>query len=133
MSVADTNAIAYLFIEGDHTARAKVALRKDPDWVAPLLWRSEFRSLLVSYLRKGQLTMGQALQFVREAEILMQDGEYEVSSSQVLSLAGGSQCSAYDCEFVALAQQLGVPLITSDSTILDDFPSTAISLNEYTA
>lgn len=133
MIVVDTNVIAYLFIEGDHTARAKAVLRKDPDWLAPLLWRSEFRSVLGFYLRKAQLTISQALQFMREAELLMQGGEYEVSSSQVLSLTASCQCSAYDCGFVALAQGLAVPLVTSDSRILDDFPSTAISLSEYTS
>jgi predicted nucleic acid-binding protein len=30
-----------------------------------------------------------------------------VASEQVLQLATSSRCSAYDCEFVAAAQQLG--------------------------
>lgn len=131
MIVVDTNVIAYLFLVGDHTAQAKVALRKDPDWTAPLLWRSEFRNVLAFYLGQELLALSQALQFMQEAELLMQGGEYEVASSLVLSLCASSRCSAYDCEFVALAQELGVPLITSDARILAEFPSTASSLDEY--
>jgi len=55
------------------------------------------------------------------------------SSAQVLSLKASSRCSAYDWEFVAVPQELGVPLITSDALILAEFSSTAISLNEFTS
>jgi predicted nucleic acid-binding protein len=129
--VADTNTIAYLLIVGERTQLAKEVLRKDPDWVAPLLWRSEFRSVVALYLRRGFLSLAQALQLTEEAETLMHGGEYEVTSSRVLSLAAGSQCSTYDCEFVALAQELGLPLITSDSKILSEFPSIAVSPEDF--
>lgn len=131
MIVVDTNVIAYLFVVGDHTGHAKVALRKDADWAAPLLWRSEFRNVLAFYLRQGLLALSQALQLMQEAEFLMQGGEYEVASSLVLSLTANSRCSAYDCEFIALAQELGVPLITSDAKILNAFPSISTSLHKY--
>jgi predicted nucleic acid-binding protein len=129
--IADTNTIAYLLIVGERTPYAKNALRKDSDWAAPVLWRSEFRSVVALYLRRGFVSLAQALRLVEEAEKLMLGGEYEVASSRVLSLAAGSRCSTYDCEFVALAQELGVPLITSDSRILSEFPSIAVSLEDF--
>ena len=131
MIVVDTNVIAYLLIPGVRTDRAKAVLLKDPHWAAPVLWRSEFRNVLTFYLRQEEFTLNQALLFMQEAELLMHGDEYEVTSSQILSLTTSSTCSAYDCEFVALAQELGVPLITSDAMILADFRSTAISLDEY--
>jgi predicted nucleic acid-binding protein len=48
-------------------------------------------------------------------------------SHHVLSLAAQSGCSAYDCEFVALAQDLRVPLVTTDRQILKAFPTVAVS------
>ena len=133
MIVAGANLIAYLLINGDRTPQAKKILIKDSEWVAPLLWRSEFRNVIGVYLRRGLVSLAQALQITEEAEILMSGGEYEVRTSHVLSLVASSRCSAYDCEFVALAQELGVPLITSDSNILAEFPALALAPGDFAA
>jgi predicted nucleic acid-binding protein len=53
------------------------------------------------------------------------------SYPDILRLASVSKCSAYDCEFVALAHSLGVPLVTSDAEILDSFPSIAVSPKDF--
>ena len=42
-----------------------------------------------------------------------------------------TKCSAYDCEFVALAHANGVRLLTVDRQILHEFPEVAISLKEF--
>ncbi len=62
---------------------------------------------------------------------MMQEREYGVASPQVLSLAASSNCSAFDCEFVALAKDLNLPLITVDKQILDQFPETAVALDKF--
>ncbi len=51
--------------------------------------------------------------------------EEVVQSERVLRLVESSRCSAYDCEFVSVAQQLGVPLITADWALLKAFPALA--------
>ena len=56
-----------------------------------------------------------------------------VASEQVLQLATSSRCSAYDCEFVAAAQQLGVPLVNEDRAILAACPHLARSLDQFNA
>ncbi len=68
---------------------------------------------------------------MENASLLMENGEYEVSSSKVLELVDRSHCTAYDCEFVALAKELIVPLITCNKKILKEFPETAYSLDQY--
>ena len=60
--------------------------------------------------------------------------EEKVSTEHVLQLVSSSRCSAYDCEFVAVAQHLGVPLITTeDRAILTAFPDVAQSLHQATS
>lgn len=125
MIVVDTNVLASLYLPTDYTAEAEDLLQHDPEWVAPTLWRSEFRNVLALYLRKKLLTLDQALAIQTEAESLLRGSEYMVISSDVLHLVQQSKCSAYDCEFVALAQNLSVPLVTMDKQILNDFPTTA--------
>jgi predicted nucleic acid-binding protein len=133
MIVVDTNIIIYLYLSSERSDQTQRLLRKDPHWVAPLLWRSEFRNVLAQYLRKGFLDLQAALQIMDGALALMRGREYEVVSSAVLSLASESHCSAYDCEFVALAQDLGVELVTVDRGVLAQFADVAVSLETYLA
>ncbi len=133
MIVVDTNVIIYSLISGDQTPYARQAFQRDPEWAAPLLWRSEFRSALALYLRKGHFSLRDALDLMTEASALVDGAEYEVESSRVLHLAAASRCSAYDCEFVALAQGLGVPLVTSDRLVLAEFPAVAVALCDFGA
>ncbi|HEX8672316.1 MAG TPA: type II toxin-antitoxin system VapC family toxin [Longimicrobium sp.] len=133
MIVADSNLVAYLVIQGDQTSTAQAVLKRDPIWAAPLLWRSEFRNVLALYLRQKHLTLADALQYVQEAEALLHGNEYQVESGPVLRLAEQSECSAYDCEFVHLAQELSLPLVTSDKRVLRAFPTVAVSMQEFIA
>jgi len=123
--VVDTNIIAYLHLSGEFTDRAEALLQQDPDWVAPVLWRSELRNLLAGYMRRKTLTFEEAREIQAEAEDLMAGGEHEVDSQHVLELVRDSECSAYDCEFAALAIRLGVKLVTADSKLLKAFPKLA--------
>ena len=128
MIVVDTNVIAYLYLPGDHTRKAEALLESDEDWLAPVLWRSEFRNILAGCIRRGTVTFQVALDLQREAEDLLAGGEHEVDSRLVLDLVRDSDCSAYDCEFVALARSLGVKLATMDKRILKAFPAHAVPL-----
>jgi predicted nucleic acid-binding protein len=129
--VVDTNVIAFLLLPGDHTAAARNAWRRDPTWAAPVLWRSELRSVLATSLRLGHLDLTDAVAVMETAADLMAGGEFEPRSDAVLALTARSRCSAYDCEFVALAQELGVALVTADRQILADFAETAVALSDY--
>jgi len=119
----DTNVIAYLFLRGDFAAQAEAWLRRDRDWVAPVLWRSEFRNILAGCLRRKQLSFEAATAIQREAEALLRGQEHDVDSQRVLELVRDSDCSAYDCEFVSLAMRLGVKLLTADKKVLQGFPA----------
>ncbi len=130
MIVADTNLIAYLAMPSPYTEAAERLLVREPEWVAPVLWRSEFRNVLALYLRKGLIRFEQALAIQAEMESLFQGKEYEVTSLDVLSLVNQSECSAYDCEFVALAKGLGVKLVTMDRKLAACFPETATLLTD---
>lgn len=129
MIVVDSNVLAYLYLPGEHTAAADALLNRDPEWAAPLLWRSEFRNILAGYLRRGKLTFEHAHVLQSEAEDLLRGAEYEADSRSVLELVRDSKCSAYDCEFVALAMTLGTKLFTMDSKVLRSFPDIAVALS----
>lgn len=131
MIVVDTNVLVYYYVRGDFTESAIHVHVSDPVWVAPYLWRSEFRNTLLLYLRKTLLTMKQVQQITMAAERRMHGYEFHVAMQEVYELAAGSSCSAYDCEYVVLARELGVPLVTADRDILHGFPDTAVSLQQF--
>ena len=131
MIVVDTHLLVNFYLRSEHSHLADKAFLKDPDWIAPLLWRSEFLNVLTGCLRKGIISLETAGEIAGEAELLMEGGEYSVGSLDVLKLAAQSRCSAYDCEFVALAREFNIPLVTTDSQILSAFPETAVSLEGF--
>ena len=128
MIVVDTNVLAYLYLPGEFTQAAEALLEHDPNWIVPILWRSEFRNILAGYIRRKSLTFDQAHTLQREAESLLAGSEYEVDSLKVFELVRDSDCSAYDCEFIALAQTLETKLVTMDAKLLKAFPHVAMRL-----
>jgi len=126
--VVDTNVLAYLYLPTNYTAHAEALLQRDPEWAAPILWRSEFRNILAGYLRRRTLSFEAAGAIQAEAEGLLAGNEHLVDSLRVLELVRDSDCSAYDCEFVALAMRLGTKLITMDAKLLGAFPRHTVSL-----
>jgi predicted nucleic acid-binding protein len=126
--VVDSNILAYLYLPGDRTAAAEALLEQDPEWAAPTLWRSEFRNILAGYMRRKTVTFDQACSLQREAESLLAGAEFEVDSSSVLELVRDSDCSADDCEFIALAIKLNTKLVTVDKKLLREFPTRAVGL-----
>ena len=133
MIVVDTNLIVHFFAKGDNSELSARILVMDPGWSAPLLWRSEFRNTLVKCVRGKLIEWSDAFLIMTEAESLMAGNEYAVVSGDVLSLAASSACPAYDAEFVVLARELGVPLVTSDKQLLESFPETAVSPARFIA
>ena len=118
MIVVDTNIICYFFLTGEHNQEVELLLQKDPNWIAPVLWRSEFRNVLATYMQNAIIDLEDAQQLMAEVLAFMHGREFTVPSSQVLGIAQAIGLSAYDCEFIALAQETGSLLITSDQKIV---------------
>lgn len=131
MIVVDVNTIAYLWIPGEMTQHAERALATDPHWVSTLLWRSEFRNILTGYLQRGDFDEATVTRCLEGAESQLAGHEYLIPTTLVMEKVSISTCSACDCEYVALADDLNTTLVTSDKQILDEFPDLAAHLSEF--
>ncbi len=131
MIVVDTNIIAHFWLPSDHSQLCDQVFEQDPEWIAPVLWVSEFRSVVSIYLRKQLIDLSKALQISEKAQELMKDRQFHVHSSQVLDFVNKSNCSSYDCEFVSLAHDMSVPLITLDKKVLHSFPEIATHPTDF--
>jgi predicted nucleic acid-binding protein len=126
--VVDTNVIAYCWIHGKRTALAHRLRRIDADWHAPVLWRSEMRSILVGYRRDGCLDALQVRRIMAAAEAGLAGREHYLPGERVFRVTEQSRLSAHDAEFVALAEILGARLVTEDRAILAAFPQRTIDV-----
>jgi predicted nucleic acid-binding protein len=131
--VVDTNVLVQFVVQGTRSALVLEVRRRDSEWVAPSLWRSEMHSVLSGHLRRGALSLGEAVLVLRNASLALRHRDERPSSARVLSLVATSRCSAYDCEFVALARQHRVRLVTFDQQVLNEFPETALAPEAFAA
>ena len=131
MIVADASLITLFAVRNERSELADAVCETDAEWAAPLLWRSEFRDMLAKYMQHAGMSLESALLALQAAEEIIGGRDYRVSSEQVLELAKHSKCNAYACEYVVLAQDLDVPLVTADKDILREFPKIAVSLEKF--
>lgn len=131
MIVVDTDVLAAFWIKTNRTGAALRARRRDADWIVPLLWRSELRSVLRQHLVHGTLGFADALWIMEKAETMMTGREYAVRSADVLKLVERTGHSSYDCEFIALAEAEGVRLVTGDRRVARLFPNVAVLLEDF--
>ena len=131
MIVVDTNIIHYCWVRGVHTDVAQAVRQQDPDWHAPILWRSELRNVLTAYLRRQSLSREQIVEILDAADQALAGSEHVIADQLVLDVVEGSTLTAYDAEFVALASALSVPLVTADKTVLKAFSDRAMTMEAF--
>ena len=132
MVVVDTNVLAHLLIEGDHSREAHALLARDPDWRSEAFLLVEFANLLATYIRARALARNKAESLLAEAETRMR-GLLNVPHTRALGVAADLSISAYDARFIAAAQILGARLVTEDARLRAAAPSLTLSLAEALA
>ena len=139
MIVVDAMNLGYLLLSHPSFSEdVREMARVDDEWCAPPLWRSELRNTFMQHVRASDpdipgsdLTFSGAVERMRAAEALIGERTFDVKSEPVLRLADESGCTAYDCEYIALAQRLDIPLITYDEPVLETFPEIALRPTEF--
>ncbi len=131
MIVVDCNIVVYAHFPNPLREVARRLRSIGRQWVVPPLFRSEFTNVLVQHVRRNLVTAAHAISLTQAMETSLGLQVYPIEPAKVLALALDSGCTAYDCEYVALARALAVPLVTTDRQILEAFPRVAVSLAEY--
>ena len=131
MIVVDANVIAYLWIPGHEEFQSRELLLKDAEWWVPNLYKSEMQSVLLLHIRKHIISIQNGILLMEKIEKQFEFTSMNVPSQLVLTLGEQTTCSAYDCEYAALALLLECPLITNDKKILQSFPTLAMTTNSY--
>jgi predicted nucleic acid-binding protein len=124
--VVHTNVVVPLLVRTEQSAASEQLYALGDEWYAPLLWRSELTSALMAIARRGLINPPQARTALDESNLIIPP-EHEVRSDpqDIFALALASGCTAYDCEYIAVAKLLGAPLATWDKHLLAAFPNDA--------
>jgi len=122
MIVADINLIVYLLSDTPQHSSAVELFQRDPDWRVPPLWRHEMHNVIATLTRHRVLEEQEAFTLWRNAVDLFVPREVLPDAERALSLSIHNKVSAYDAQYVALAERLKIPLITEDKKLRRAFP-----------
>jgi len=131
--IVDTNVLAYLLIEGDYTAAARLLHRRDDDWRSEAFIMIEFTNVLAASIAARRMNLVLAQRFLADATLLLHGKLGLIPHDSVLSLAVQYRVTAYDARFLALAQQLDRRLVTEDAKLRAAAPKLTQSLAEALA
>ena len=133
MLLVDTNVVAHLLIDGDHTGAAQELRRRDPDWRSEAFLLVEFTNVLASSIVTKRMSNPLAVNILSEAATLFDGKLVRIAHASVLSIAVRYRVTAYDARFLALAHQLSTRLVTEDAKLRSAAPELTQSLNEALA
>jgi predicted nucleic acid-binding protein len=129
--VADTNVIAQLFFPGPNSKVVAELYLLDQEWLVPAFWITEFRNVATKFYRMNVVPMDAVHEATLKAEQMLESLDFNLSSKSIYKLIETTRCSAYDCEFVALAIDFDIRLLTYHKQILNTFPEIAIRPEDY--
>ncbi len=133
MLIIDTNVIAYLLIEGDYTADARLLHRRDDDWRSEAFIMVEFTNVLTASIATRRMDLVLAQKFLADATSILQGKLASIPHDSMLSLAVQYRVTAYDARFLALADKLRSRLVTEDARLRAAAPALTQSLAEALA
>ena len=131
MIVPGFDMIAFFYLEGDLTEKAEALFTIDSEWCVPFLWRTLFRSMLAHAISIHAIDLKHGKKLFISAESFLSGKEYGINDILSLQIQKEKNCSASDAEFIALAEEIDIPLITENVKVKKMFPDRVMSVAEY--
>jgi predicted nucleic acid-binding protein len=130
MLVVDTNIIAPLYIRSAYTDGVHQLRRRDGVWRTDPFAIIELSNVLATYQPVRYLTAIEAQRCLAQADRFLRPHYVEVPHDAALEFAIRHGVTTYDARFLALAERLGLPLITEDGKPRAAAPTLTQSLAE---
>lgn len=131
MIVSDNTLLCHFFLRSDLENLARQVRERDGDWIVPHLWRSEFANAVVKAYWACPDPLELYYQAWDSACAVMEPCERPVDFHEVVRLGSENHISAYDAQYVYLAQKFGIPLVTEDGKLHRRFPTVAMSMDKF--
>jgi predicted nucleic acid-binding protein len=128
--VADVNLLVYLLVPGEHTRGAEQARERDPEWYVPAGFDAEFLNVLCSLVRFRRMSLEQASVLLRRSTTMVIRSQ-PAASEDLLAAAVAANLTTYDTEYVLLAREKRLRLVTSDKQVLAAATDVAVSIRDF--
>jgi len=128
MIVADVNIVVNLFLEGNHSEKAGALYENDPNWVLPDIWIHEMTNVLSTYVKHGGLDRSMSMELLNSSLDYFLPATVSLPMDGVLACSLDYNISAYDAEYIYLAREKNIPLITVDKRLIRSIPDHTKSL-----
>jgi predicted nucleic acid-binding protein len=92
--------------------------QRDPDWIVPHLWRYEVTNVLTTLARNKVIQPELAEAAILDAVLLASPAEAPIDQVTALRTALRLGISAYDAQYITLAQSRGVRCVTGDDRLV---------------
>jgi predicted nucleic acid-binding protein len=129
MIVVDSTIITFLFLEGELTELVKELHRIDSEWISPPILNHEMLNILAVVGIEDQ-AIAPMEQIWRDMRALLGSRQQVPDPLRSLHLAIELEVSGYEAQYVALAQQLDIPLVTEEQRLLKHLPDLCLSIEE---
>jgi predicted nucleic acid-binding protein len=119
--VADASVVTFLFLEGELSGIVRELYTTDPEWVTPPILNHEMLNILAAVGSAEGNVQGME-ELWREARGVLGSRQQIPDPQRSLRLAIELGISGYQAQYLALADQLKLPLLTTDALLLDLLP-----------
>jgi predicted nucleic acid-binding protein len=119
-AVLDASVAVKWLVEEEDSRQAELLLSEADRLHAPELWALEIGNVLTKLRRRGLLSAPVARsgweRVLSAGVLLYSDGAL---AEAAFALAGPLDISMYDASYLALAERMGIPLVTADERFYD--------------
>jgi predicted nucleic acid-binding protein len=121
MIVADASVVTFLFLEGELSGIAREIFMIDSEWITPPILNHEMLNIFAAVGSVEGNVQGME-ELWREARVVLGARQQIPDPQRSLRLAIETGISGYQAQYLALAHQLRLPLLTTDLLLLDLLP-----------
>jgi predicted nucleic acid-binding protein len=131
--LADINVIAWLYLGGDPSARARALFAHDSDWRSEHFVLVELTNVLATVVRTRNMAVARAREVFKDARAMLERRLVEVDHEDAIDFAHRYRVTAYDARFLVAAAALHSRLVTEDKALRRAAPALTRSLDEALA
>ncbi|MCE9588648.1 MAG: type II toxin-antitoxin system VapC family toxin [Verrucomicrobia bacterium] len=130
MIIADASLVSFLFLEGEVSGTVRELYRRDTDWVTPPILNHEMLNILAAVGRADDTALAME-ELWKEIRMRLGSRQQIPDPMRALRMAIDLGVSGSEAQYLALSQQLSVPMVSCDQRLLEHLPKLVVSPEVY--